>query len=115
MINFRIRNKAALIASTLLLSLALTISGAATAQSRAQKSIITQLLWQSLLRCYVTPSERIVSNDEVVLRVELNTSGDISNLPDLMSPATLSKGERGRAHEPPIRNDSDFRPGPRRG
>ncbi len=99
MINFRIRNKAALIASTLLLSLALTISGAATAQSRAQKSIITQLLWQSLLRCYVAPSERIVANDEVVLRVELNTSGDISNLPDLMSPATLSKGERGLLRE----------------
>jgi hypothetical protein len=99
MINFRIRNKAALIASTLLLSLALAIPGAATAQSRAQKSIITQLLWQSLLRCYVAPTNRIASDDEVVLRVELNTRGDIANLPDLMSPATLSKGERGLLRE----------------
>ena len=99
MINFRIRNKAALIASTLLLSMALAIPGAATAQSRAQKSIITQLLWQSLLRCYVEPSERIASEDEVVLRVELNTNGDISNLPDIMSPATFTSGERGLLRE----------------
>lgn len=69
------------------------------AQSRAQKSIITQLLWQSLLQCYVGPSERVSGDDEVVLRVELNTNGDISNLPDLMSPATLSKGERGLLRE----------------
>ena len=89
----------ALIASTLLLSFALAIPGAATAQSRAQKSIITQLLWQSLLRCYVAPSDRMSSDDEVVLRVELNTSGDISNLPDLMSPTTLSKAERGLLRE----------------
>lgn len=97
--NFRIRNKAVKVASTLLLSLALAIPGVASAQSRAQKSIITQLLWQSLLRCYVVPTERIDSNDEVVLRVELNTSGDISNLPDLMAPATLSTGERGLLRE----------------
>ncbi len=96
---FRIRNKVTLIASTILLSLALAIPGAATAQTRAQKSIITQLLWQSLLRCYVAPADRIASDDEVVLRVELNTNGDISNLPDLMSPVTLSKGERGLLRE----------------
>ena len=99
MMNFRIRNKTAKVASTLLLSLALAIPGVATAQSRAQKSIITQLLWQSLLRCYVAPTERIDSNDEVVLRVELNTNGDISNLPDLMAPANLSTGERGLLRE----------------
>ena len=85
----------ALIAGTLLLSLALAIPGVGAAQTRAQKSIITQLLWQSLLRCYEAPSERIATTDEVILRVELNTGGDISNLPDLMSPATLSTGERG--------------------
>ena len=77
----------------------LLIPNVGAAQSRAQKSIITQLLWQSLLRCYVDPSERISGDDEVVLRVELNTNGDISNLPDLMSPATLSKGERGLLRE----------------
>ncbi len=90
----KMQNKTALIVSTLLLSLALAIPGVTTAQSRAQKSIITQLLEQSLLRCYVAPAERIGPSDEVVLRVELNTNGDISNLPDLVSPATLSKSER---------------------
>lgn len=96
---FRMRNKAALIASTVLLSVALAIPGTVSAQSRAQKSIITQLLWQSLLRCYVAPSGRISSDDEVVLRVELNTNGDIANLPDLMAPASLSTGERGLLRE----------------
>ncbi|OUS05381.1 hypothetical protein A9Q96_11550 [Rhodobacterales bacterium 52_120_T64] len=99
MINTILRNRAALIATMLAISLSLTIPGAAMAQSRAQKSIITQLLWQSLLRCYVAPSERITSNDEVVLRVELNTNGDIANLPDLMSPVSLSNGERGLLRE----------------
>lgn len=88
-----------LITSALLLSLSMAVPGVAIAQSRAQKSIITQLLWQSLLRCYDAPSERVSGDDEVVLRVELNTNGDISNLPDLMSPATLSKGERGMLRE----------------
>lgn len=96
---FGIRNKSTLITSTLLLSLVLVIPGVATAQTRAQKSIITQLLWQSLLRCYVAPTERIGTNDEVVLRVELNTGGDISNLPDIMSPATFTVGERGLLRE----------------
>lgn len=93
------QNKATLIVSAFLLSLALAIPSVATAQSRAQKSIITQLLWQSLLRCYVAPTERISTNDEVVLRVELNTGGDISNLPDIMSPATFTVGERGLLRE----------------
>ncbi len=100
--TLRIRNNMALIASALLLSLSLAVPGVAIAQSRAQKSIITQLLWQSLLQCYVGPFERVSGDDEVVLRVELNTNGDISNLPDLMSPATLSKGERGLLREATI-------------
>lgn len=99
MIHFRIRNKVTLIVSAILLTFTLATPGVVTAQSRAQKSIITQLLWQSLLRCYVAPTDRINSNDEVVLRVELNTNGDISNLPDIMSPATLSTGERGLLRE----------------
>ncbi|MGR3661975.1 MAG: peptidoglycan-binding domain-containing protein [Paracoccaceae bacterium] len=85
--------------ASLVIVAVLLIPNAGAAQSRAQKSIITQLLWQSLLRCYVAPSERISGNDEVVLRVELNTNGDISNLPDLISPATLSTGERGLLRE----------------
>lgn len=87
------------IISVLLLSLTVVIPSVATAQTRAQKSIITQLLWQSLLRCYMEPTERISSDDEVVLRVELNTSGDIANLPDLMSPAVMSRGERALLRE----------------
>ena len=86
-------------ASVLLLSISLAIPTVVGAQSRAQKSIITQLLWQSLLQCYEEPTERIGAEDEVVLRVELNTQGDISNLPDLISPASLSKGERGLLRE----------------
>lgn len=99
MTHFEIRQKVTQVISVLLLSLAVAIPAVATAQTRAQKSIITQLLWQSLLRCYVAPSGRIGSDDEVVLRVELNTSGDIANLPNIMSPVTMSKGERGLLRE----------------
>lgn len=78
----------------MLLSLVLMFPPAAFAQTRAQTSIITQLLAQSLLRCYDAPADRIGAEDEVILRVELNTTGDISNLPEILSPPTLSIGER---------------------
>lgn len=99
MIQFRALPKAALIFSALLLSLAMATPSVAATQSRVQKSIISQLLWQSLLRCYATPTERVGENDEVVLRVELNSQGDIVNLPDLVSPVALTKGERGLLRE----------------
>ncbi|MEO1919884.1 MAG: hypothetical protein ABGW81_09325 [Paracoccaceae bacterium] len=78
----------------MLLSLVLTLPPAVFSQTRAQTSIITQLLAQSLLRCYDAPADRIGAEDEVILRVELNTSGDISNLPEILSPVSLSTGER---------------------
>lgn len=96
---FEIRNKATLIASTVLLSLTLVVSDGATAQTRAQTSIITQLLWQSLTKCYAPPSGRIGADDEVVLRVELNTGGDIANLPNIMSPVVFTAVERGLLRE----------------
>lgn len=102
MTYIRIQRVAAQILGAFLLTLVIAVPTVTTAQTRAQKSIITQLLWQSLLRCYVAPSERIGSSDEVVLRVELNTSGDIANLPDIISPATMSKGERGLLREATI-------------
>ena len=99
MIQFGMRNKVTLIASTMLLSLTLAIPGGAVAQTRAQTSIITQLLWQSLMGCYVPPTGRIGADDEVVLRVELKTSGDIANLPSILSPVAFSAGERGLLRE----------------
>lgn len=71
----------------------------ADAQSRAQKSIITQLLWQTLLQCYEGPSERIATNDEVRLRVELNGNGDIDDLPEMLEPSKLTPGERALLRE----------------
>jgi hypothetical protein len=99
MIRFEIRNKVALITSALVLSLTLVIPGGAVAQTRAQTSIITQLLWQSLMGCYTPPTVRIGADDEVVLRVELNTSGDIANLPSILSPVAFSASERGLLRE----------------
>jgi hypothetical protein len=95
----KLQRKVAKFIGILLLSLTVAVPAVATAETRAQKSIITQLLWQSLLRCYVSPVERLTLDDEVVLRVELNTTGDIANLPDIMSPVIMSKGERGLLRE----------------
>lgn len=85
--------------SIILLASFAVIPSAGHAQSRAQKSIITQLLWQSLLQCYVAPVERVGANDEVILRVQLNTNGDISNLPEILNPTRLTTGERGLLRE----------------
>ena len=69
------------------------------AQNRSQKSVITQLLWQTILGCYTAPVERVTEDDTVILRVELNNQGDISNLPTIISPEKLSKGERALLRE----------------
>ncbi|MGE4610869.1 MAG: hypothetical protein AAED33_05690 [Paracoccaceae bacterium] len=97
MAHFRSHSPIKLASSAMLLSLVLMFPPAAFAQTRAQTSIITQLLAQSLLRCYDAPADRIGAEDEVILRVELNTSGDILNLPEILSPPTLSIGERSLA------------------
>jgi len=99
MVQSDMRNKVTLIASAIFLSLTVALPGGAVAQTRAQTSIITQLLWQSLTGCYAPPSGRIDANDEVVLRVELNTNGDIANLPSILSPVAFSAVERNLLRE----------------
>lgn len=69
------------------------------AQSGTQKSIISQLLWQSLLQCYSAPKEFIAMDDLVILHVELSTSGDFVDLPNIVTPAQFSKGERALLRE----------------
>ncbi len=93
-------SKVTLLLVGLLLLLVSNVSPTAgPAQTRAQKSIIIQLLWQNLLKCYSAPEERVTADDEVLLRVELNTHGDLANLPDLMAPPKLSAGERALLRE----------------
>lgn len=72
------------------------------AQDRAQKSVITQLLWQSLLQCYSIPVESIRLDDLVIIQVELNTKGDIADLPNIVTPKRLSDGERALLREATI-------------
>lgn len=72
----------------------LLVTTSAQAQTRAQQSVITQLLWQSLLQCYDAPDEFIAADDRIVLHAELNTNGDIVDLPEILSPDQISKGER---------------------
>lgn len=86
----KISRVAGLVSGIVLLSLAIP----AGAQVRAQKNIITQLLWQSLQNCYVSPVEPVEGDDEIILHAELNSRGDIANLPSLLSVDPLTSGER---------------------
>lgn len=70
-----------------------------TAQNTAQKSVITQLLWQSLLQCYEAPPEFVSGEDLAILHVDLSELGDITDLPRLTLPDTLSSGERALVRE----------------
>ena len=72
----------------------LTMVVPAGAQVRAQQNIITQLLWQSLQNCYISPIETVEDDDEIVLRTELNKYGDLADLPSLISSDPLTSGER---------------------
>lgn len=99
MIFARSRKTVAAFLQMLTIFAVLMVPNMSAGQDRTQKSIITQILWQSLLKCYSVPEENIRQDDMVILQVELGVNGDLADLPHIITPSRFSVGERALLRE----------------